>query len=59
MPLSLHAAGNTYDKTNNSTFHFRWKQTIKGETHATAMHVVCLHASTMLLYIKCTQANLF
>jgi hypothetical protein len=59
MPVSLHAAGNTYDKTNKPTFHFRWKQTVKHETHATAMHVVCIHASTMLLNIKCTQAICF
>lgn len=59
MPLSLHATGNAYDKTNKPTFHFRQKQTVKHVTHATAMHVVCLHASSMLLNIKCTQAICF
>jgi hypothetical protein len=59
MPLSLHAAGNAYDKTHKSTFHFRWKETVKHETHATAMHVVSLHASSMLLNIKRTQAICF
>jgi hypothetical protein len=59
MPLTLHAAGNVYDKTNQPTFHFRWKQTVIHETHATAMHVVCLHASSILLNIKCTQAICF
>jgi hypothetical protein len=59
MPLSLHGAGNTYDKTNKPTFRFRWQQTVKHETHATEMHVVYLHASRMLVNIKWTQAIRF
>jgi len=59
MPPSLHAAGNAYDQTNKPTYHFRWKQIVKHETNATAMLVVCLRASSMLLNIQCTQAICF
>jgi len=59
MPLSLHAAGNAYDKISKPTFHFTCKQTVKHETHTTAIHVVYLHASSMLVNKKWTQAIRF